>query len=65
MSVAQLEMAVKKLPEAELSAFARWFEEFLADEWDCQIEQDLKMGKLNGAIQQADADFEAGLCNPL
>ena len=65
VSMAQLESAVKQLPEAELSLFAKWFEEYYADEWDREIEKDILSGKLNRAIQQADADFSAGRCTPL
>jgi hypothetical protein len=65
MSLKQLEMAVAQLPETDLTAFAQWFEEFLADAWDRQIEADLKAGKLNKAMRQADEEFEAGLCKPL
>ena len=65
MSVAQLESAVKQLPKAELESFAQWFEEYLDEEWDRQIEADAKAGKLNAAIQRADEDFAAGRCTPL
>ncbi|MBL9165921.1 MAG: hypothetical protein JNL18_24570 [Planctomycetaceae bacterium] len=65
MSLTELESAVSKLPAAELTAFARWFEEFLADAWDRQLEADIQAGKLDEAGRRADADFEAGRCKPL
>ena len=65
MSLKELETAVSSLPTDELSAFARWFEEYLADAWDRQIEKDVKAGRLDEAGRQADADFEAGRCKPL
>lgn len=40
-------------------------EEFLADQWDRQIEADILAGRLNAAGDQADKDFEAGRCTPL
>jgi hypothetical protein len=65
VSLKELESAVSQLPSDELSAFARWFEEYLADAWDCQIEQDIRAGRLDEAGRLADADFEAGRCKPL
>jgi hypothetical protein len=43
----------------------RWFEEFLADAWDRQIEADIATGRLEDAGLKADADFDAGRCTPL
>lgn len=65
MSLQELEAAVAHLPAEELVAFAKWFDEFLADAWDEQIEADLQAGRLDSAGNQADADFEAGRCKPL
>ena len=65
MSLNELETAVAHLPRNELTAFARWFEEFLADDWDERIEADIRAGRLEEAGRQADADFEAGRCKPL
>lgn len=65
MSLDELETGVAQLPAGDLAAFARWFEEFLADAWDRQIETDALAGKLDRAAGQADADFDAGRCTPL
>jgi hypothetical protein len=65
MSVRELEAAVAGLPSGELAAFAKWFEEYLAEAWDRQIEDDIREGRLDAAGQQADADFESGQCKPL
>ncbi len=65
MSLHELETAVTQLPAAELTAFAQWFEEYLADAWDRRIEEDIKAGRLDKAGRRADADFEAGKCKPL
>ena len=46
MSLSQLETAVSNLPPGDLAEFARWFEEYLADEWDRRIEADVAAGKL-------------------
>jgi hypothetical protein len=65
VSLQEVESAVRLLPAEELTAFARWFEEYLADAWDRRIEADIAAGRLEEAGRQADADFEAGRCTPL
>ena len=65
MSLRELENAVSNLPADELASFARWFEEYLADAWDRQLEKDIRAGRLDEAGRRADADFEAGRCKPL
>ncbi len=47
MSVLELEQAISQLSAEELSRFAEWFEEFMADEWDKQIERDVAAGKFD------------------
>ena len=64
MSLKELETAVAHLPEDELAAFARWFEDYLAEAWDRRIEADILAGRLDEAGRRADADFEAGRCKP-
>ena len=65
MSLPDIETAVAALPPAELTAFAAWFEEYLADAWDRRIEADILAGRLDAAGDRADADFDAGRCTPL
>jgi hypothetical protein len=65
VSLPELEAAVSRLPTSDLTDFARWFEDYLADAWDRRIEADIDSGKLNAAGQQADGDFEAGHCSSL
>ena len=65
MSLQELETAVARLPSEELDAFAKWFEEYIADAWDRRIEADIRAGKLEEAGRKADAEFEAGKCKPL
>lgn len=65
MSLNELEEAIAHLPLQDLERFAQWFEEFLADAWDRQTEADIQRGRLDKAGRQADADLEAGRCQPL
>jgi hypothetical protein len=65
VSLIDLEAAVSQLPAEELTAFAQWFDEYLADAWDRRIEADIRSGRLEEAGRRADVDFEAGRCKPL
>lgn len=65
MSVEEIESVVSRLSSAELARFSQWFEEFLADQWDAQIEKDLVAGRLDAAIKRADDHYQAGRCTPL
>jgi hypothetical protein len=65
MSIEELQAAVAQLPAEELDRFSHWFEEFVAEQWDRQIEADIRAGGLDAAGRRADEDFEAGRCTPL
>ncbi|HYJ86596.1 MAG TPA: hypothetical protein VEW46_11100 [Pyrinomonadaceae bacterium] len=65
MSIEELEVVVSRLSPEELTRFSEWFDEFLAEQWDRQIEADVSAGRLDGAGKRADDDFEAGRCTPL
>jgi hypothetical protein len=65
MSVDDLQSAVSHLPPDELARFSDWFENFIADQWDRQIEAHIAAGRLDAAGKKADEDFEAGKCTPL
>lgn len=65
MSVLELEKAISQLPAEELSQFAKWFEEYMADEWDKQIERDVAAGKFDKIFAKVDADIDAGRSTPL
>jgi hypothetical protein len=65
MSVEELESFVSSLPAPELARFSRWFEEFMADRWDRQIEQDLTADRLDAVLKGADDHYQAGECTPL
>lgn len=65
MSVEELESVVSSLPAADLARFSEWFEEFIADQWDHQIELDVLTGRLDAVLKRADEHYEAGRCTPL
>ncbi len=65
MTVKEIESAIAQLPPSELAELAKWFEEFHAQAWDEQLERDLKAGRLEALIKEAEQDFERGQCEPL
>ena len=65
MSVEELQAAIAQLPAEELDRFSQWFEEFLAEHWDRQIEADILAGRLEVAGRRANEELEAGRCTAL
>ena len=65
MSLQELTAAVAVLSPTELVAFTQWFEEYLADAWDRQIEDDVAAGRLDKVGREVDAEFVAGRCERL
>ena len=65
MSVKELQQTVEHLTKEELDAFSKWFEEYMADQWDAQIERDILAGKWDAASEEALAYHRAGLSTPL
>jgi hypothetical protein len=65
MSVKDLQQTVEHLSKEELDAFSKWFEEYMADQWDAQIERDAKAGRFDALIEKVREDHRAGLTTPL
>lgn len=65
MDVKEIESAITQPPRSELVELAAWFEEFQAQVWDQQFEQDVKSGRLDALLEEAEQDFERGHCKPL
>jgi hypothetical protein len=64
MTVQELQDTVAHLSDDDLATFSEWFEEFMAEQWDRQIEADVRAGRLDAAGRRADADLDAGRCTP-
>ena len=64
MSLQEIKDRVSRLSPTELATFASWFEEFLVEEWDRQIEVDSRAGRLDVVVQNAQAQIEAGQITP-
>ena len=61
----EVEKAVSKLPQQELARFRAWFEQFDAEVWDKQFEDDAKSGKLDIIADKAIVDYKAGKAKEL
>ena len=64
-AVQKLQSAVSQLSAEELSRFRAWFDEFDAEVWDGQFEEDVESGKLDRLANRAIANFRAGKCKQL
>ena len=65
MTVKDIKWAIAQLPQSELVELGEWFEEYLAEAWDKQIELDLKAGRLDAILRHAEEEYDAGRCKPL
>ena len=63
--VEQLEQDIMGLSPSEFAALRDWFQSYLGDEWDKQIEADAKAGKLDHLAREALAEHKAGRTKPL
>ena len=64
-SLQEIEQAIVQLPKPELRVLRGWFDEFEAEMWDQEFEEDVKAGRLDILAQQALADLSAGRCTAL
>ena len=60
-----VERQVQRLSRSDFFRFKEWFREYEWREWDSQIEQDSKSGKLKELAEKTLADHAAGRTTPL
>ena len=65
VDVKQIERAIAQLPAEDLAELMSWLEEYHAEVWDKRIEEDLKTGRLDALLAEADEEYKAGLAQPL
>jgi hypothetical protein len=65
MDVQEIESAIAQLPRAQVAELAAWFEQFHAQLWDNQIEQDLRAGRLDSLLEETARDLDSSRCEPL
>jgi superfamily II DNA or RNA helicase len=59
-TIQEIKTAVSSMSPKELAQFRAWFEEFDAEAWDNQFEQDVMSGKLDAIAEKAIDDFKQG-----
>jgi hypothetical protein len=64
MSVVEIEAAIKSLRKEELVEFNQWYQEYMEVQWDEEIRQDVRAGKLDFLIKEARQEREAGTLRP-
>lgn len=65
ITIQEIETAVKQLSREELTAFRIWFQEFDAEAWDRQPEEDVAPGRLDHLAEEALRDLHEGHCTDL
>jgi len=65
MTVEQIQQAIAALPAEEYKQLSTWLTEHDFSRWDDQIVADLKGGRLDGLIDEAKQEYQAGLTSPL
>ncbi|HEX2989606.1 MAG TPA: hypothetical protein VHO49_02950 [Anaerolineales bacterium] len=65
MSISEIEQAITELSPEELARFRAWFDEYYSEVWDKQIEDDVKAGRLDKLISEANEEYDAGSSKPL
>jgi hypothetical protein len=51
---------IQEFSPAELAAFRKWFQDFDAEAWDRQIEDDVQVGKLDALAEASLQNFKSG-----
>jgi hypothetical protein len=65
MNVKEVEIAITRLSASDLAELMAWLEDYYAQMWDKQIEEDLEAGRLDALLAEVDKEYAAGLDQPL
>jgi hypothetical protein len=65
MNITEIKTAVRELSQNERAELLEWLDEFQEALWDRQIEEDLKAGKFDALIRQAEQAFSEGKCKKI
>ncbi|MCE0521675.1 MAG: hypothetical protein LV480_02050 [Methylacidiphilales bacterium] len=63
-TVEQIEAAIQKLPRNDFFRLHEWMRDRFDDEWDKQIEENARSGRLDAVAQEALAEYRAGKSTP-
>lgn len=64
-TVETITAAIAELPPEDISRIRSWLDERAQNEWDSQIEDDERAGRLDGLADLALAEHRAGRTRPL
>jgi hypothetical protein len=64
-TVEEITTAIAELPPEQVAQIRAWLNERAEAEWDAQIEQDERAGRLNALAVRALAEHRAGRTQPL
>ena len=63
-TVEEIEAAIESLPRDDFYRLLSWIKNRFEDEWDRQIEEDAKAGRLDKLAREALAEYHAGKTTP-
>mgnify|MGYP006927355698 FL=1 len=58
--MAEITVAVRRLPKKDLVRFRQWFAEYDATVWDVQVREDATGGNLDALVREARRNHRAG-----
>ena len=64
-AVEAITAAIAELPPEQVAQVREWLNERVEAEWDAQIEQDERAGRLDALADRALAEYRAGRTRPL
>jgi hypothetical protein len=64
-TVEAITTAIAELPPEQVAQIRAWLNERAESEWDAQIEQDERAGRLSALAERALAEHRAGRTRPL
>jgi hypothetical protein len=65
MSNLEIKEAIQNLSKSELRDLLDWLDDYREAMWDKQIEEDIKLGKLDHLISEAKKEFREGKCRQI
>jgi hypothetical protein len=64
MSLTEIKSAIEALSDEERCELNAWLQDYVADDWDRQMEADAKSGHLDALVREAEEAYRRGDCRP-
>jgi hypothetical protein len=65
MRIQEIEAEITQLQREEVRVLMTWIEAYHSQLWDQQIGEDLDVGRLDTLLNEVEAEYQAGLAQPL